>query len=174
MCSAPCRRFFRAPRFNLFVQISNFSPLIVYLAGFLLPNQFFEPILCGDLCSNSAISLQHTEHHPHAHAHGGPPHSHVPFMDARRRGWDYQHEKDWTPGTRQREWDMEGEGRESPSRMDFDDGGIASTQNHSGGPPGWGNMREKDFPDEEYPIESRYYSPKYLSIRAVNRFIEWR
>lgn len=87
-------------------------------------------------------------------------------MDVRRRGWDYQHEKDRSLGTRQREWDMEGEGRESPSRMDIEDASMASGQGHAGVPPGWGNIREKEFPDEEYHVDSRYKSPKYLSYKC--------
>uniref|UniRef100_A0A7I4CL76 RRM domain-containing protein n=1 Tax=Physcomitrium patens TaxID=3218 RepID=A0A7I4CL76_PHYPA len=108
--------------------------------------------------SNSAISLQHTEHpHPHGHnhGHGGPGHPQSPFMDIRRRGWDYQHEKERPLGTRQREWDKEGEERDSPNRMDFDDGNMASGQGHPGVPPGWGNIREKDLTEEEYHLGSR-------------------
>lgn len=132
--------------FKVDVKDINYRRRLFYLANSNVP---------GVPCSNSALSLQHNEHpHPlgHSHGHGGPP---PPFLDVRRRGWDYQHEK----GTRQREWDMEtGEGRDSPSRMDFDDGSAQV-------PPGWGNVRpEKEFPEEEYHTESRYKAPTLAPI----------
>lgn len=112
---------------------------------------------CSPECSNSAISLQQTEH-PHMHSHGhtglGPPQ--ISFMDIRRRGWDYQHEKDRALGFRQREWEPECEERESDSPMDFDDGGMSHGQGHPSFPPGWGGAPEKEFKEEGFHFGSRF------------------
>lgn len=76
-------------------------------------------------------------------------------MDIRRRGWDYQHDKDRSLGGRQREWEMEGEGRESPSNVEFDESGLNNGQGHPGFPPGWGGAPEKSLSDDVHHFGTR-------------------